>query len=152
MKHGHMNFSRMTQSQENSLGQGVQVHFFHKNPTILHLFHLFWPHTLLCKIVTETNHYATHPMDAQGNCMEGSKWKNLTIAWLKAFLTIHMYMEMKRQPNMKSYWEREGSFFHCPTISNIMTRERFKELVRCLHIKTRTLMYTLEGGTPVMTK
>jgi hypothetical protein len=27
---------------------------------------------------------------------------------------------------MKSYWEMEDSFFHCPTISNIMTMERFK--------------------------
>jgi hypothetical protein len=94
--------------------------FFSQIPTILYLFHLFWPHTLLRKIVTETNRYATHPMDAQGNCMGGPKWKNLTIARLKAFLAIHMYMGMKRQPNMKSYWEREGSFFHCPTTSNIM--------------------------------
>jgi hypothetical protein len=41
---------------------------------------------------------------------------------------------MKKQPNYKTYWEKEGSFFHCPVISNIMTRERFVELRRCLHL------------------
>jgi hypothetical protein len=66
--------------------------------------------------------------------MGGPKWKNLRIAELKAFFAIYMYMVMKRQPNVKSYWKKEGSFFHCPTISNIMTRRRFKELVRYLHI------------------
>jgi hypothetical protein len=98
--------------------------------------------------VIETNRYAIHPIDAQGNTMGGPKWKNLTIAGLKAFLAIHMYMGMKRQPNMKSYWEREGSFFHCPTISNIMTRERFKELVRCLHITNPETYAHFEKGDP----
>jgi hypothetical protein len=75
--------------------------------------------------VIETNHYSTRLSDAQGNTMEGPKWVNLTIIGLKAFLTIYMYMGMKRQSNLKSYWEKEGSFLHYPTISNIMTRERF---------------------------
>jgi hypothetical protein len=45
--------------------------FFSQIPTILHLFHLFWPFTLLRKIVMETNSYATHSLDAQGNYMGG---------------------------------------------------------------------------------
>jgi hypothetical protein len=56
------------------------------------------------------------------------------VARLKAFMEIHMYMRMKKQPNYKTYWKKEGSFFHCPIISNIMTRERFVELHRCLHL------------------
>jgi hypothetical protein len=70
--------------------------FFALFPTILQLFHLFWPCTLLWKIVIESNHYATKPIDAQGNCMGGPKWKNLTIVGLKAYLAIHMYMGMRR--------------------------------------------------------
>jgi hypothetical protein len=73
---------------------------------------------------------------------------NLTIAGLKAFLAIHMYMGMKRQPNMKSYWEREGSFFHYPTISNFMARKRFKDLVRCLHITDPTTYEHIQKGDP----
>jgi hypothetical protein len=56
------------------------------------------------------------------------------MAGLKAFLAIHMYMGMKRQPNYKSYWEKEGSLFHCPIISNIMSRAQFAQLCRCLNI------------------
>jgi hypothetical protein len=67
---------------------------------------------------------------------------------LKAFLAIHMYMGMKRQPNMKSYWEKAGSFFHCPTISNIMTRECFRELVRCLHITNPEGYENIQKGNP----
>jgi hypothetical protein len=43
-------------------------------------------------------------------------------------------MGMKKQPNYKTYWENEGTIFHCPIISNIMTRERFIQLRRCLYI------------------
>jgi hypothetical protein len=122
--------------------------FFAGIPTILQLFELFWPRTLLHKIVQETNCYATRPLDARGNTMGGPKWVNLTIAGLKAFLAIHMYMGMKRQPNMKSYWKKAGSFFHCPTISNIMTRERFRELVRCLHISNPEGYEHIQKGDP----
>jgi hypothetical protein len=38
--------------------------FFAGIPTILQLFELFWPCTLLHKIVQETNRYATRPLDA----------------------------------------------------------------------------------------
>jgi hypothetical protein len=114
----------------------------------LQLFDLFWPRTSLCKIVTKTNRYATQPLDSQGNTIGSPKWVNLTIAGLKAFLAIHMYMDMKRQPTMKSYWEREGSFFHCPTISNIMTREQFKDLVRRFHITDLTTYEHIQKGDP----
>jgi hypothetical protein len=88
----------------------------------------------LRKIFIETNRYAMESLDAHGSTRGGPKWETLTVPGLKAFLAIHMYMGMKRQPNYKSYWEKEGSFFHCPIISNIMTRECFIQLRRCLHI------------------
>jgi hypothetical protein len=49
---------------------------------------------------------------------------------------------------VKSYWEREGSFFHGPTISNIMTRRRIKELVRCLHITDPATYEHIPNGDP----
>ena len=69
----------------------------------------------------ETNRYATKRIDAKGNTQGGPKWKNLTMA----FLAIHMYMGMKKQPYYKLYQEKVGNIFHCPIISNIMTREQF---------------------------
>jgi hypothetical protein len=50
--------------------------FFDHIPTILQLFDLFWPSTLLRKIVIESNRYATHPLDALGNTIGGRKWVN----------------------------------------------------------------------------
>jgi hypothetical protein len=84
--------------------------------------------------VEETNRCTTAVVDAFGNTGEGRKWENLIVLGLKAFLAIHMYMGMKRQPNYKSYWKKEGLLFHCPIISNIMSRARFAQLRRCLHI------------------
>jgi hypothetical protein len=107
------------------VGRRGPTEAFHQVPSIAHLFDLFWLETLLHKIVTETNRYATHPLDAMGNTMGGRNWENMTIAELKAFLAVHMYMGMKRQPNVQSYWEKEGSIFHCHVISNIMSCDRF---------------------------
>jgi hypothetical protein len=50
------------------------------------------------------------------------------------FIEVLLYMGMKCQSNRKSYWQKEGSVFHCPIISNIVTREQFESLTRCLHI------------------
>jgi hypothetical protein len=54
-------------------------------------------------------------------------------------------LDMKRQPNMKSYWMKEGSVFHCPIISKLMTHDRFMELTTCFHI-TNPTMYVREKG------
>jgi hypothetical protein len=116
------------------IGRRGTSQFFFQLPTMLQLFELFWPFTTLRRIVEETNRYATMVLDAFGNTRGGRTLKNLTVPGLKAFLAIHMYMGMKRQLNYKSYWEKEGSLFHCPIISNIMNRAHFAQLRRCLHI------------------
>ena len=95
--------------------------FFVHIPSLLTLFELVWPFNLLRKIAMETNHYISHVLDALENTKGGPKWVQTSMVELKAFLAIHMYMDMKHQPNINSYWNKEGSIFHCPTISNIMT-------------------------------
>jgi hypothetical protein len=78
--------------------------------------------------------------------MGGKKWVNLTIAKLKAFLAIHMYMGMRRQPNIQTYWEKEGSIFQCAIISNIMSRFRFTQLRRCLHLTNPATYEHIQKG------
>jgi hypothetical protein len=73
---------------------------------------------------------------------------NTTMAEFKAFLVVHLYMDIKRQPNVKSYWSKEGSFFHCGTISNIMTWDRFMHLKRCLHITNPAIYEHIQKGDP----
>jgi hypothetical protein len=122
--------------------------FFPHLRRILQLWELFWPFTLLRKIVTETNRYASHPLDALGNTMGGKKWVNLSVAELKAFLAIHMYMGMRRQPNIQTYWKKAGSIFHCPTISNIMSHFHFAQLQRCLHLTNPATYEHIQKGDP----
>ena len=54
-------------------------------------------------IVDKTNHYATTPLDEYGNTKGGPYWKNLTVARLQAFMALGLYMELKVQPNYKTY-------------------------------------------------
>jgi hypothetical protein len=89
-------------------------------PTMLQLFDLFWTHHILRDTVKETNQYAAN-FDENGNTMGGLDWKDLTIPRLKAFMAAWLYMGMKHQPNIKSYWHKRGSIFHCPIISKVMT-------------------------------
>jgi hypothetical protein len=105
----------------------------HRMPTFLMFFCLFWPDSLLRKICTETNRYAT-TVDGDGIAPGRRRWRRLSVAGLKAFFAISMLMGLKRQPNMKTYWEREGGFFHCPLISRIFSHDRFQQITRCLHI------------------
>ena len=114
----------------------------------MQFFELFWPFNIMQKIIIETNHYATERTNATGNTRGGAKWENLTMAGLKAFLAIQMYMEMKKQPNYKSYWEKEGSVFYCPIISNIMIQEHYQELRRCLHITNPATYKNIQKGEP----
>jgi hypothetical protein len=116
-------------------------------PTILALWESFWPFNLLRKIVDETIRYATK-VKGDGTTEGGPKWKDITVACLKAFIAVHIYMGIKRQPNSKVYWHWEGSFFHCPTISNIMTRERFCDIRRCLHITNTAEYEHIQKGEP----
>jgi hypothetical protein len=94
---------------------------------------LFWPWNLLRAIVVETSQYAKEE-DGDGNTPGGPSWTPLTVRELWAFIACCFFMGMKKQPNQKTYWEKEGSFFHCPRISNIFSRHRFQSLVNCLHL------------------
>jgi hypothetical protein len=53
-------------------------------------------------------------------------------------------MNTRWQPNIKSYWMKEGSIFHRPSISNVMTWKHFVVLNKCLHI-TNPSQYVKEN-------
>lgn len=119
---------------------------FREMPTFMQLFSLFWPNTLLRKIVRETNRYATTP-DEDGNTRGGQGWLYLTIGALKAYLATRILMGLKKQPNTRTYWMKEGSFFRCPRISKIFSRTRFEAITRCLHV-TNPSCYVREKELP----
>jgi hypothetical protein len=112
---------------------GSRGSIFHRMPTFMMLFQLFWPDTLLQKICTETNRYA-RTVDGEGNLPGGTRWRRLSVARLKAFIAISILIGLKRQPNKKTYWNQKGSFFHCPIISSVFSRDRFQAITKCLHL------------------
>ena len=73
------------------------------------LFHMFRPLSMLRTIVGKTNRYATE-VDGNGDSRGGANWESLTVAGLKTFLAVILYMGMKRQPNIRSYWMMKPSF------------------------------------------
>jgi hypothetical protein len=70
----------------------------------------------------------------EGTTRGGAQWEEFTVPEFKAYVAIWLYMGMRRQPNIKSYWMKEGSIFHCPSVSNVMIQKRFMALNKCLHI------------------
>ena len=88
---------------------------------------------MLLDIVVETNRYA-RAIDGAGKLPSGKNWKDLTLAKFKVFLAITLYMGMRKQPNVKSYWMKSPSIFHCSVISNVLSRDRFMVLTKCFHL------------------
>jgi len=101
-------------------------------PTFANLFDLFWLVSISQTIVEETNYYATR-VNMDENIYGGPQWELVSLE-SKTFIAIVLYMGMKQQPNVKTYWHKKGSIFHCPTISSLMFCNRFQLLTRCLHV------------------
>ena len=116
----------------------------------LQLFELFWLHSLYLRIVHETNWYAIEK-ENEGSTKGSPHWEQFTISEFKAYIGIWLYMGMRWQPNIKSYWTREGSIFHIPRIFNIITHKYFMALNRCLYI-TNPLQYIRDKGLPSYNK
>ena len=102
-------------------------------PSFIILFQLIWPWSVLQWIIDETNRYAM-AVNNDGGTFGGCNWEPITLSELMVFIAIILYMGMKRQPNLKSYWYRRGSIFHCEKISNLITRARFVLFTKCLHV------------------
>jgi hypothetical protein len=70
-------------------------------PTFLHLFGLFWTHTVMNRICVETNRYAQE--DDGGKPKGGHDWYDVQKRELRAFMGVRLWMGMKKQPNIKTF-------------------------------------------------
>jgi hypothetical protein len=64
----------------------------------------------------------------------GLQWTPLGLEEFRSYLSIFMYMGIKKLPSIRNYWARSDPLLQCPIISKIMTRERFEQITRCLHV------------------
>lgn len=70
----------------------------------------------------------------------GDSWYPLDVQELKEFLPISVYMGVKKNPGVKSHWAHSEPLLWCYVISNVMTRDRFLAISRCLHIVDGTFI------------
>jgi hypothetical protein len=126
-------FGYFPEPKESTGCGGLTLMDYYRMPTFMMFFQIFWLDTLLQRIVTKTNQYAT-TVGPDGNTPRGPTWRLFTMAGLKAFFAISILMGLKKQPNVKTYWQRKGSFFHCPVISQIFIRDRHQQITKCLHV------------------
>ncbi|KAL7647192.1 UNVERIFIED_CONTAM: hypothetical protein RMT77_002450 [Armadillidium vulgare] len=84
-------------------------------------------------------------------------WRDTDVEEIKKFLAIVMYMGLIRYPSISLYWSKK-KFYHNRFISQIMSRNRFQLLLRCIHFadneksgtdrlaKVRNLLKMLENN------
>ncbi|KAG5869584.1 hypothetical protein JTB14_023422 [Gonioctena quinquepunctata] len=88
----------------------------------LSIFLKFLPDNFLTKIVTESNLYAQQLHKNDDSTI-------ITLAELKAFFGILIFMGIHPLPSMELYWS-EDEHFHVDRIAGIMTLKRFLLILR----------------------
>lgn len=90
-------------------------------------FTLLFDRNFFSNIVTETNKF--------GNSKRGDQWKKLTVEEFKIFLGLLLHMGTIKCPQLQNYWNTKRLFnFNC--FSQHMSRNRFQEILRCLHFSS----------------
>lgn len=98
--------------------------------TPIEFFQLFMTDDILLRMSLETNRYYK-----QLNAQKPSpmKWIDTTIEEIKAFLGVSIAIGLVNLPELDDYW-RSGSIYGMPWFSSIFTRDRFKQILRYLHV------------------
>lgn len=92
------------------------------------LFSLFIPEELIALLSTNTNKYAQNK-DA-GNT--GREWHDTTVADIKSFLAILIYMGVHISPRDEDYWQTMEEPIHMPR--RFMGLKRFQQIKRFFHV------------------
>lgn len=67
-----------------------------------------------------------------------SKWQEVTVSEMKAFVDIHVIMSVIQLPSYKPYWTTD-SMFKIPGIPSVMTRDRFDKILQYFHCNDSSL-------------
>jgi hypothetical protein len=103
------------------------THPYGQLPSLVGLFENFWSPTLLRRIVRETYRYASEVISEKDMSTRGDlDWSPLGVMEFWAYIAIFLLMGLKKLPSRRMYWSREEPLYHCPLISQLMTRDRFE--------------------------
>jgi hypothetical protein len=58
---------------------------------------------------------------------------------------------VKKLPSTRLYWSRNEALFHCSVISQLMTRERYELITRCLHV-VNAPAHVMDRGSTIYDK
>lgn len=97
-------------------------------------FMLLMDEVLLDNIVRYTNQYAWEVYLGGNLTPQASinKWKELTIEELKLFIGLILHMGTVKLNRIRDYW-KTSRYFNFPFVREIMTRDRFLLILRCIH-------------------
>lgn len=80
-----------------------------------------------------TNLYATTLTD--NGATKGRKhWRLVSMPKLLAWYGVCILMGCNRVPNTRLHWSRYNEYFWSQYIMNVMSRNRFEAIFRCLHL------------------
>ena len=102
--------------------------------TPLQIFNILVPDSILDGVVYQTNLYADQILaDVQFKRKSRIKeWKPLTLAELKNFIALTVFMGLDEKPAIEDYWAKSGIFQNY-VFPSVMSRNRFQLIRRFLH-------------------
>lgn len=96
--------------------------------SVLQYFELFFSQPVMQKIVDHSNIFGAMRHEARKR-----KWKDITVADLKSFIAMVIYMGIVKCFNLQDYW-RMSDVYSLPYPAKIMSRTKFLTISWALHL------------------
>ena len=97
------------------------------------LFCLYFDNEVMNLIIEETNRNAYTKKTSEPDKNKG-KWSNTSVEEMKAFFGLCLATGIIRLPKLRDYWRKKQWLFQVPAFGEVMSRDRFFQLYRYLHV------------------
>ncbi|XP_071744489.1 piggyBac transposable element-derived protein 4 [Lepeophtheirus salmonis] len=100
--------------------------------TPLQYFEIFFDEPLISVLVSETNNFANQQIVKEGSYTKNKVWEELTDKEVKIFIGLLLLQDVVSLPRQEWYWSKRESI-QVPIFSKIMTRDRFRNIMKYWH-------------------
>lgn len=97
----------------------------------LEYLQLFFTDDVWELLVSETNRYA---FQIDRTSPTPRHWEEVTIKEMKAFFGLVIIMGIIQLPRLEMFWQLKHPLLRCPCIAEVMTKTRFEQILRFLHL------------------